>query len=64
MEAAEAVAEAAVAKAPAEALSEPPTSARLPHVSALVSKARSQWLKVRPLRACVAAFAALAGVVR
>jgi hypothetical protein len=64
MEAAEAVAEAAVAKAPAEALSEPPTSARLPHVSVLVSKARSQWLKVRPLRACVAAFAALAGVVR
>ena len=48
MEAAEVAADAAAVKAPAEMLSEPPASAGLPHVAALVCKARSQWLKVRP----------------
>ena len=49
MEAADAAAGAAVAKAPAVALSEPAASAGLPHVSALVCKARLQWLKARAL---------------
>ena len=47
MEAAEAAAGVAVVKPPAVALSEPPASAGLPHVSALVCKARLQWLKAR-----------------
>lgn len=55
MEAAEAAAGAAAAKAPAEALSKPPASAGLSHVSALVCKARLQWLKVRVF-ACLRAF--------
>jgi hypothetical protein len=47
MEAAEAAAGVAVVKPPAVALSEPPASAGLPQVSALVCKARLQWLKAR-----------------
>ena len=49
MEAADAAAGAVIAKAPAVALSEPPASAGLPHVTALVCKARLQWLKARAL---------------
>ena len=61
MEAAEAAAVAGVVKPPAVMLSEPPASAGLPHVSALVCKARSQWLKVRPLHACEAVVSLLWG---